>query len=61
MTALGVLVCHRATETGPITVEWTYWENVEEARRAEAVLSPCSDLCVLVHSVVSVELDESRQ
>ena len=55
MSARAALVCHRSTATGPVTVEATYWDSVEQARQAEAELSPCSRLCVGVHSVVRVD------
>lgn len=57
MRARVALVCHRRTLTGPVTVEATYWDSVEQARQAEAELSPCSPLCVGVHSVVRVDLE----
>lgn len=56
MTVVGVLVCYRATRTGPITVEWTYWDSREQARQVEAELTPCGPLCIAVHAVVSVEV-----
>ncbi|BBX02266.1 hypothetical protein [Mycolicibacterium moriokaense] len=55
MSVRGVLVCYRSTDTGPIAAEWTYWDSPEEARRAEAELTPCSELCCRTHSVVGVD------
>lgn len=54
--AQAALICHRATKAGPITIEATYWDTVEQAGQAERELAPCSDLCVNVHTVVSVSL-----
>ncbi|CAA0136105.1 Uncharacterised protein [Mycolicibacterium vanbaalenii] len=59
MTA--ALVCHRSTQTGPITAEWTYWDSREQARQAEVELVPCGPLCVGVHSVVRVALAPARR
>ncbi len=59
-TRRAALVCHRATRTGPITAEWTYWDTCEQARQAEAEPTPCSPLCVGVHSVVRVEAHDGR-
>jgi hypothetical protein len=56
VSAVAALVCHRSNQAGPITVEWTYWNSVRQARRAEAELTPCGPLCISVHSVVNVEL-----
>jgi len=54
--ARAALICHRSTQTGPITAEWTYWESREQARQAEAQLTPCGPLCIGVHSVVRLGL-----
>jgi hypothetical protein len=56
MTVQGVLVCHRATESGPHNAEWTYWPTIEEARQAEEALTPCGPYCIGCHSVVSVDV-----
>ncbi|MFA1705519.1 hypothetical protein ACDT10_21715 [Mycobacterium intracellulare] len=56
MSARAALVCHRSTQTGPITVEATYWDTIGQARQAEAELTPCGPWCVGVHSVVHVDL-----
>ncbi|MHA7652955.1 hypothetical protein ACX9NE_25340 [Mycobacterium sp. ML4] len=64
MSIRAVLVCHQGTETGPITAEWTYWADVEEARQAEAELArPCGPLCIGVHTIVRqlVEPDRRRK
>lgn len=50
------LVCYRRAQIGPITVEWTYWESREQARQAEAELTPCGPLCIGVHGVVRVNV-----
>jgi hypothetical protein len=50
------LVCYRSTQTGPVTVEWTYWDSTGQARQAEAELTPCGPQCIGVHSVVRVDL-----
>lgn len=57
MSVGAVLVCHRSTRTGPVTVEWTYWESTGQARQAEARLTPCGPLCIGVHSIVRVDLE----
>lgn len=49
-----VLVCYRGGESGGFTAEFTSWESVEEARVVEAELTPCSPLCIGVHSVVKL-------
>ncbi|OBF05347.1 hypothetical protein A5775_24350 [Mycobacterium sp. 852002-10029_SCH5224772] len=56
MSVLAALICYRCTQTGPITVEWTYWESAGQARQAEAELTPCGPLCVGVHSVTRVDV-----
>lgn len=56
MSARAALVCHRSTQTGPITVEATYWDTTGQARQAEAELTPCGPLCIGVHSVVRVDV-----
>lgn len=61
MSARAALVCHRSTETGPITVEWTYWESTRQARQAEAELTPCGPLCIGVHSVVRLNRGPDRK
>ena len=58
MSARGVLVCYRSTDTGPIAAEWTYWDSTGQARQAEIELTPCGPLCISVHTVVRVDLDE---
>jgi hypothetical protein len=56
--SLAVLVCHRSTQTGPVTVEFTYWDNTEQARQAELELGhPCGPLCIGIHSVVLVDIE----
>jgi hypothetical protein len=50
------LVCYHNPPSGPISVEWTYWDSREQARQAEAELAPCGPLCIGVHSVVRVDL-----
>lgn len=56
MTARAALVCYRIAETGPITVEATYWDSVEQAREAEAVLAQprCGAKCAGIHTAVSL-------
>ncbi|ULE35051.1 hypothetical protein [Mycobacterium sp. IDR2000157661] len=49
-----VLICYR-TQSGDFAAEWTYWVDVEEARQAQAELTPCGTLCIGVHSVVPVD------
>jgi hypothetical protein len=49
------LVCYREMPTGRIAAEWTYWDSREQARRAEAELTPCGPLCIAVHSVVRLD------
>lgn len=51
-----MLVCHRSTETGPVTVEATYWDSSGQALQAEAKLTSCGPLCIGVHSVVRVDV-----
>ena len=51
-----VLVCYRRCQNGPITAEFTYWETCEQARQAEADLSPCGPLCIGVHGVARIDL-----
>jgi hypothetical protein len=55
--ARAALICYRSTRTGPITVEWTYWDSTGQARQAQAELTPCGPLCVGVHSVVRLDLE----
>jgi hypothetical protein len=50
------LVCYHNPPSGPISVEWTYWDTRVQARQAEAELTPCGPLCIGVHSVVRVEV-----
>ncbi|OBJ85545.1 hypothetical protein A9W97_19405 [Mycobacterium gordonae] len=55
------LVCHRANENGPITIEATYWADIAEARQAETELAhPCSTQCAGIHTVVSVDVSPPR-
>lgn len=61
MIAPVALVCHRSTQTGPITVEATYWETTEQARQAEAELTPCGPFCIGVHSVVRLDRGPDRK
>ncbi|MEE2853509.1 MAG: hypothetical protein VX424_12770 [Actinomycetota bacterium] len=56
MSVRAALVCYRRTQTGPITVEWTYWDTTGQARQAEAELTPCGPLCIGVHTVARVDL-----
>jgi hypothetical protein len=49
------LICYRDNRTGPVTVEGTYWDCREQARQAEAELTPCGPLCIGVHAVVSLD------
>ena len=56
-----VLVCHRSTPTGPITAEGTYWDSIEQARQAQAELTPCSPLCVDVHTVARLAPEPDRR
>ncbi|EFG74155.1 hypothetical protein HMPREF0591_5936 [Mycobacterium parascrofulaceum ATCC BAA-614] len=58
VSVVAALVCHRSTETGPITVEATYWDTTGQARQAEAELTPCGPLCIGVHTVVRVDVGE---
>lgn len=50
----GVLVCHRGPSAG-YQAEWTYWDSREQARLAEAELTPCGPLCIGVHSAVRLD------
>ncbi|WP_460359037.1 hypothetical protein [Mycobacterium sp. ZZG] len=61
MIAPVALVCHRSTQTGPITVEATYWETTEQARQAEAELTPCGPFCIGVHSAVRLDRGPDRR
>lgn len=61
MTVLGVLVCHRGTQDGPITAEWTYWDTAGQARQARAELTPCGPLCIGVHSVARLDPRDRRR
>jgi hypothetical protein len=38
-----------------MSVEWTYWDSREQARQAEAELTPCGSQCIGVHSVVRLD------
>ncbi|WP_221043176.1 hypothetical protein [Mycobacterium senriense] len=60
MSVCAALVCHRSTDTGPVTVEATYWPNAGQARLAEAELTPCGPLCIGVHSLVVVRVEVGR-
>lgn len=60
VSAVAALVCHRSDHTGPITVEFTYWDNAGQARQAETELTPCGPLCVGVHSIVRVDIEVGR-
>lgn len=55
MTVRAALVCYHAPPDGAYTAEWTYWDSREQARQAEAELTPCGPLCIGVHSVVRVD------
>lgn len=57
MSARAALVCHRSTETGPITVEATYWDTTGQAREAEAELTPCGPLCIGVHTIARLDIE----
>ena len=57
MTARAALVCYRSTEKGPITAEFTYWADVEEARQAETELTPCGALCAGIHTVACLDVE----
>lgn len=58
MNAGAVLVCHRGQSAG-YSAEWTFWADVQEARRAEAELChPCGPLCV-DHTIA--RLDAERE
>jgi hypothetical protein len=57
VTARAALVCHRITETGSISAEFTYWADTDEAGQAEAELSPCGPLCVDIHTVVRLDTE----
>lgn len=61
MSVCAALVCHRSTQTGPITAEWTYWDSSRQARQAEAELTPCGPLCVAVHTVVRLDREPDRR
>ena len=61
MSARVALVCHRSTQTGPITAEWTYWDTTGQARQAEAELTPCGRFCIGVHSVARLDLEPDRR
>ncbi|MGV0603931.1 hypothetical protein [Mycolicibacterium sp. XJ1904] len=54
MSIRAALVCYRG-ESAAYAAEWTYWDSREQARRAEAELTPCGPLCIGVHTVVRVE------
>lgn len=56
-----VLVCHRSTETGPITVEATHWDTIGQAWQAEAELTPCGQFCIGVHTVVRLDREPNRK
>jgi hypothetical protein len=55
-TLRAALICFRDTGSGAISIEWTYWDTREQARQAEAELTPCCPQCISVHSVVRVDL-----
>jgi hypothetical protein len=50
------LVCYHNPPSGPMSVEWTYWDSRKEARQAAAELTPCGPLCIGVHSAVRLDL-----
>ncbi|OBC12612.1 hypothetical protein A5784_32810 [Mycobacterium sp. 852013-50091_SCH5140682] len=56
MTVRGVLVCHRATASGPHNAEVTYWADIAEARQAQQELTPCGPRCIGIHTTISVDV-----
>ena len=57
VSARAALICYRSSETGPITVEATYWDTIGQARQARAKLTPCGPLCSQIHSVVGIDFE----
>ncbi|OBK56321.1 hypothetical protein A5656_19685 [Mycobacterium gordonae] len=53
------LVCHRGPSAA-YQAEWTYWDCIEQAREAEAELTPCGPSCIEVHSAVRVPTTTTR-
>lgn len=56
----GALVCFRGPSAG-YQAEWTYWDSIEQAREAEAELTPCGPLCSEVHSAVRVPSPDRKR
>lgn len=56
MTARAALVCHPDPSIAR-SAEWTYWADVEEARRAAAELTPCGDRCAGIHTVARLDVE----
>lgn len=52
-----VLVCYRAgIQNGPGAGEFTYWDDADQARQAEAELTPCGPRCTGVHAIARLDL-----
>lgn len=53
--AVAALVCHGGPSAS-YQAEWTYWDSIQQAREAEAELTPCGPSCIEVHSCVLVDV-----
>lgn len=48
------LVCHPDPSVSG-SAEFTYWADVDEARQAEAELTPCGPQCIGVHTIARLD------